>query len=375
VALAEPALTQRPLVFESPSFPGEDAPLGAIHQSVDEIYTRSEVSSSVRLNVPLEDLGDAWPVLRALWERVAPDGMLTVRYGARRDFRLASKDVSALLRLAGFSPAGSLRSTDERQITARRYPRQASPLSCTVVVPCRNEVDNVDNLVARVPAMGTHTELIFVDGSSDDGTPERIEELIAANPGRDIKLLRQDGRSGKAGATFQGFAAAQCDVVMILDADMTVRPEDLPRFYLAVAEGVADFANGTRLIYPMEHGAMPALNNIGNKAFGVYMSWVLGSHVTDTLCGTKAMLKRDIPAVLEARPVFGGHDPWGDFDLLMGAAYEGLRIVDVPIRYVARTAGESKMRPMAHGLSLAKTSLIGARRLKFGRRGARAGRA
>jgi Glycosyl transferase family 2 len=374
VALADPALSERPLVFESPSFPADDAPLGAIHQTVDEISTRQEISHSVRLNVPLEDLGDAWPVLRALWERVAPDGMLTVRFGGHRDFRLAPKDVSTLLRLAGFTPTGSLKSGREREITARRYAREASPLSCTVVVPCRNEVDNVDNLVARVPTIGSHTELLFVDGASSDGTPERIEELIAANPDRDIKLLRQDGNTGKAGATFQGFAAAQGDIVTILDADMTVRPEDLPRFYLALAEGVADFANGTRLIYPMEHGAMPAVNTIGNKAFGIYMSWLLRSHITDTLCGTKAMLRRDVPAVLADRPVFGGHDPWGDFDLLMGAAYEGLSIVDVPIRYVARTAGESKMRPMAHGLSLAKTSLIGARRLKLGRRGARSGR-
>ncbi len=373
--LAESAVSERRLVFESASFPADDAPFGALHQSVSDIETRHEVSDSVRLNVPLEDLGDAWPVLRALWNRVAPGGMLTVRFGGHREFRLGPKDVATLLRLAGFAPTGSLTSGRSREITARRYPRAASPLSCTVVVPCRNEVDNVASVVARLPEIGTHTELIFVDGSSTDGTPDRVEELIAANPGRDIRLLRQSGNTGKAGATFQGFAAAQGDTVMILDADMTVRPEDLPRFYLALAEGVADFANGTRLIYPMEHGAMPAANTIGNKAFGIYMSWLLGSHITDTLCGTKAMLKRDIPAVLAARPEFGGNDPWGDFDLLMGAAYVGLSIVDVPIRYAARTAGESKMRPMAHGLSLAKTSLIGARRLKLGRRGARAGRA
>ena len=155
---------------------------------------------------------------------------------------------------------------------------------------------------------------------------------------------------------------------MILDADMTVRPEDLPRFYLALAEGVAGFANGTRMVYPMATGAMPGLNNAGNRFFSKYMAWLIGSRITDTLCGTKAVLKRDMARLLAARELFGGHDPWGDFDLLMGAAYLSLGVVDVPVRYEAREAGESKMRPFAHGMELAKTCIVGARRLKIGRR-------
>ena len=336
--------------------------------SLDRVGANDLVGSSVTLDVPFEALGDPYPVLRSIWSNVAPDGSLTVRYGSGQSFKLQDDDVALLLRLASFQPQKKRRSHSFREMTGRRVSREAKPYSCSVVVPCRNEVDNVANLVCRLPVIGTHTELIFVDGSSNDGTPERIQELIARHPDRDIKLLHQDGAKGKAGASFQGLTASACDITMILDADMTVRPEDLPRFYDALAEGVADFANGTRLMFPMASGAMPGLNNVGNRVFGAYMSWLVGARVTDTLCGTKAMFRKDFDRILEARPLFGGHDPWGDFDLIMGAAYAGLRIVDVPVRYEAREAGESKMRPFAHGLELAETCLIGACRLKFGRR-------
>jgi hypothetical protein len=341
----------------SPRLTIDNDPTASDEVAIDLIYAN-----------PLEALGDPYPTLRNIWNRVAPDGTLTVSYGLPGSFRLQSADVANLLTLASFEPVSAYKSGKGRSFVARRLPRSSTQLSCTVVVPCRNEVDNVANLVDRVPAMGTGTELVFVDGASTDGTPERIEELIASHPSRDIKLIRQQGNTGKAGATFQGFAAARGDVVMILDADMTVRPEDLPRFYDALAEGVAGFANGTRLVYPMASGAMPGLNNIGNKFFSRYLSWLIGSRISDTLCGTKAVLKRNVPALLEARKLFGFHDPWGDFDLLMGAAQLKLKVVDVPVRYEAREAGESKMRPFAHGLALAETCLTGARLLKLQRR-------
>jgi hypothetical protein len=352
--------------------PGDsEGKAGAVVRPVSSISSGPETSPMVRLDVPLESLGDPYPALRELWNRVSPGGAVTVTFGGAGSYRLKRADTENLLRLAGFDPQPS--GVPQREITARRLDRSAAALFTTVVVPCRNEVDNVARLVDRVPAIGTQTEILFVDGSSTDGTPERIERLIRARPDRDVKLIRQEGNTGKAGATFQGLAAAQGDVVMILDADMTVRPEDLPRFYFALAEDVADFANGSRLIYPMESGAMPGLNNAGNRVFSRYLSWLMGCRITDTLCGTKAMRRRDVPALLRERPRFGGHDPWGDFDLLLGAASIGLSIVDVPVRYVARDAGESKMRPWAHGSALARTCLIGARRLKLERHGAQRG--
>lgn len=337
--------------------------------TLDEISSGDAPAVQVSLIPALEHLGDGWSLLRALWDRVAPDGTLTVRYGGPGAFRMKSASVANLLRLAGFQAVSSHRLGRGREMLARRLPRPCTNLSCTVVVPCRNEIDNVADVVARTPDMGSHLEMIFVDGASTDGTPECIERLIRERPERDVKLLRQAADTGKAGATFHGFAAAQGDVIMILDADMTVRPEDLPRFYLALAEDVTEFANGTRLVYPMERGAMPGLNNLGNRVFSPAMSWLVGSRITDTLCGTKAVLRRDVAGILRARPLFGGHDPWGDFDLLMGAAYLGLGIMDVPIRYAAREAGDSKMKPLSHGVALAQTCLAGARRLKLSRRG------
>jgi glycosyltransferase involved in cell wall biosynthesis len=289
-----------------------------------------------------------------------------VRYGTGPS-RFRSRDVATLLRLAGFESTTPRRIGGGLEMAARWRPRKTAALSCTVVVPCRNEVDNVEPLVRRLPSLGTHTQLIFVDGASTDGTAQGIEAIMRAHPERDICLLHQRGTPGKAEAVFLGFDAARGDVLMILDADMAVAPEDLSRFYAALAEGVADFANGTRFVYPMETGAMPVSNNLGNRVFSRCLSWILGTPISDSLCGTKALFKRDWPALAAARPLFGGHDPWGDFDLLLGAAYAGLSMVDVPVRYASRTAGESKMRPLRDGPALARTCLSGARHLKIRR--------
>lgn len=344
---------------------------------VDESGNRITLSTSageplrvpqgkVVLRTPLEDLGDLWPVLRAIGERLAPGASLAVQYGASgAGYRLRDGDVANVLRLTGFEPGVAVWSGRLREIVGRRVARPLADLSCTVVVPCRNEIGNVESLVHRVPSIGIHTEILFVDGNSTDGTPERIDDLIRQYPERDIKLLRQHQGPGKAGAVYDGFDAASGDVLMILDADMTVAPEDLPRFYLALAEGVASIANGTRFVYPMAEGAMPGLNNLGNRVFGAFFSWVLGTRVTDSLCGTKALFARDWPAIAAVRPRFGGHDPWGDFDLLLGARYGGLQLVEVPVPYGARVAGESKMRPFEHGLALAGTCLAGVRELKL----------
>lgn len=320
------------------------------------------------LNGCADGPGDCWSALRGKWDEMADGETLSVSPG-----RLKKPDAINLLRLAGFDVQPEHNESHRGELEAIKRPRSSTPLSCSVIVPCRNEVGNVADLVRRLPHLGTQTELIFVDGSSTDGTPERIEQLITENPDCHISLLRQNESLGKAGAVFQGFDAAAGDVLMILDADMTVAPEDLPRFYLALSEGVADFANGTRFAYPMDEDAMRPLNNVGNRAFGLFFSWLLGSSISDSLCGTKAIFRRDWESIRAARPLFGGHDPWGDFDLLLGAAYAGLRIMDVPVRYHARTAGESKMRPLSHGWVLAQTCATGLYRLKLQQRREAAG--
>jgi glycosyltransferase involved in cell wall biosynthesis len=224
----------------------------------------------------------------------------------------------------------------------------------------------------RTPNMGRHTELIFVDGNSTDGTVEEIERQIAAHPERDAKLIHQvpprsehDHTSpslmlklGKGDAVRKGFAAASGDILMILDSDISVAPEDLTKFYEVLATGKARFANGTRFAYEQQDEAMRTLNRAGNIFFSLLFTWLLGQRITDTLCGTKVLFKSDYEAIVANRKRFGDFDPFGDFDLLFGAAWLRQKILDVPVRYWARVYGESKVRVAKHGPLLIKMSLI-----------------
>jgi len=236
--------------------------------------------------------------------------------------------------------------------------------SVTVLVPCRNEKGNIESAVKRTPEMGSHTQIIFVDGHSEDGTPEEIERVIKKYENRDILFLVQDGK-GKGDAVRKGFANAKGDVLMILDADLTVPPEDLPKFYRAVASRKGEFINGTRLVYPMENEAMRFLNVLGNKFFSWAFSWLLNQRLKDTLCGTKVILKSDYERLAAGRSYFGDFDPFGDFDLLFGASKLNLKIVEVPIRYRAREYGETQISRFRHGLLLLRMCAFALRKLKF----------
>jgi glycosyltransferase involved in cell wall biosynthesis len=237
-----------------------------------------------------------------------------------------------------------------------------------------------------MPDLGPGTEIIFVDGASTDGTKERIEEVIDRYRGsKDIKLIlqmpeasygdRKDDpdaptvmlKLGKGDAVRKGFDAASGDVLMILDADLTVPPEDLPRFLRPIATGKGRFINGTRLVYPMEERAMKFVNYVGNWFFSKLFTWLLEQPIRDTLCGTKVLLKSDYAEIKAGRKHFGDFDPFGDFDLLFGAARLGIPIVEVPVRYRRRLAGVSKVRVSRHGWLLVAMSLVAFRRLKLAR--------
>ena len=252
-------------------------------------------------------------------------------------------------------------------ITARREgARTADPASLrvSVVIPARNEAGNIAAAVQRIPPMGSDTELIFVEGHSRDNTWEEIQRVAAAHPEKLIRCLRQPGK-GKGDAVRTGFAAARGDVLMILDADLTMPPEELPKFLNVIARDRADLANGVRLVYPMEHQAMQFLNLCANKAFGLIFSWLLGQPVKDTLCGTKVLRREDYAHIAANRAYFGEFDPFGDFDLLFGAARQSLRIADVPIRYRGRTYGTTNIQRWRHGWLLLRMVLFAARKLKF----------
>lgn len=236
--------------------------------------------------------------------------------------------------------------------------------TCTVVIPARNEAGNIEEAVRRIPEIGMGTEIIFVEGHSKDNTWEEIQRVAAKYSGRNIKTLKQTTK-GKGGAVREAFAQATGDILFILDADLTVPPEDLVKFYHVICTGTADFVNGVRLVYPMENEAMRFLNMVANKFFSVAFSWLLGQPIKDTLCGTKVLFRSQYEHIARNRAYFGDFDPFGDFDLLFGAAKLNLRMLDLPIRYRARTYGETNISRWSHGWLLLRMVRFAAMRLKF----------
>ena len=401
-----------------------------VHADLEALPIGAPFDYIVLSNV-IGDLLDVWKAFRQLRSVVRPDTRILISYynflwepvvrlGGRIGWKmpqpeqnwLALPDIANLLNLAGFEVVnqgyrvlfpygvpllsqlangllarlpGLRRLCLVSHVTARPAPGAlledaADPdgPSVSVIVPTRNEAGNVAAAVARVPEMGSHTEIVFVDGHSTDGTVEAIEAEIARHAGRkDIRLVHQVPRGsvpsehkhmlaqGKGHAVRLGFEAARGDVLMILDGDLTVAPEALPMFYAALVERRAEFANGSRLIYELESQSMRTLNRIANKFFGLLFSWALDQRVKDTLCGTKCLRRSDYEKIAANRAYFGDFDPFGDFDLLFGAAKLNLRILDVPIRYQARTYGEIKIQRWRHGLLLIRMCGVAIRKLKL----------
>jgi SAM-dependent methyltransferase len=244
------------------------------------------------------------------------------------------------------------------------FPAPDPPPSTSVVIPCRNEAGHIPSLVARLPDLAPGSEYLFVEGNSTDDTEQAIRDAIARNPGRPLRFLKQTGH-GKGDAVRLGFDAARGDVLAILDSDMGVSPEDLPKFVSALARGKGEMINGSRMVYPIEGQAMRFLNMVANKMFAVLFSWILEQQVRDTLCGTKVLYREDYQRIAANRAYFGDFDPFGDFDLLFGAARLNFKIVDVAVRYHERQYGQTNISRFRHGWLLARMSLFAARKLKF----------
>ena len=240
---------------------------------------------------------------------------------------------------------------------------EQKPASVSVVIAARNEAGNIAQIFERVPEMGSHTEIVFVEGHSTDNTYEVIQEHCTKTD-RDVKAFQQTGK-GKGDAIRLGFEKATGDILMILDADLTVPPEDLPRFYEALVSNKGDFINGVRLVYPMEKQAMRFFNLIGNKFFSLAFSWLLGQSIKDTLCGTKVLWREEYQKIAHNRAYFGDFDPFGDFDLIFGAAKLNHKIIDLPIRYRERTYGTTNIQRWRHGVLLLRMLWVAAVRLKF----------
>ena len=249
-------------------------------------------------------------------------------------------------------------------IVARPAVEEEKDYKVSIIVPARNESGNIENAILRTPAFGSSVEFIFVEGHSADNTWEEMLRVQAAHPGKDIRVMRQGGK-GKGNAVREGFEAAHGEVLMILDADLTTPPEDLPKFYRALARNSGEFINGCRLVYPMEKEAMRFLNYLANKFFGLFFTYLLGQRIKDTLCGTKVLFASDYRRINQNRSYFGDFDPFGDFDLLFGAAKLNLKITEIIVHYKDREYGTTQISRFKHGWLLVKMSLFAARKIKF----------
>jgi len=236
--------------------------------------------------------------------------------------------------------------------------------SVSIVVPARNEKGNIENAILQTPDFGSKQEFIFIEGHSKDGTWEEILRVKEKYPEKNIVAMRQTGK-GKGNAVREAFDAASCDILMILDADLTTPPEDMPKFYEALRDNKGEFINGCRLVYPMEKQAMRTLNLIANKMFGMLFTYLLGQRLKDTLCGTKVLYKKDYEVIKENRSYFGDFDPFGDFDLLFGASKMNLKIAEINIRYKDRAYGSTQISRFRHGLLLIRMCFFAARKIKF----------
>jgi SAM-dependent methyltransferase len=290
-----------------------------------------------------------YEVVRTEWRQLVPVRLLGIGQFINRF--IATLPVIRRLCVRCYIVARPLRIMTEEQF------------SVSVIVPCRNERGNIEPILQRIPKFCEDLEILFVEGNSQDGTYEEVERLIPIYAHRDVKLLRQDGK-GKGDAVFKAFDIARGDVLMILDADLSVPPEDLPKFYYALRSDKGEFINGSRLVYPMEDQAMRTLNLIANHIFSMLFSWILNQRFTDTLCGTKVLRQRHYQRIRASRSYFGDFDPFGDFDLIFGASKLNLKITEVPIPYAARVYGETQISRFAHGWLLLRMVIFAYFKLK-----------
>ncbi len=249
-------------------------------------------------------------------------------------------------------------------IIARPIVKKIQDCTVSIVIPARNEKGNIENAIKRIPEFGSAQEFIFIEGNSSDNTYEEMLRVQKNYKDKDIKVLKQTGK-GKGNAVREAFDKATGDILMILDADLTTPPEDMPKFYNALVKNNGEFINGCRLVYPMEKEAMRFLNYLGNKFFGWFFSYLLGQKLKDTLCGTKVLFKSDYDLIVKNRKYFGDFDPFGDFDLLFGAAKLNLKITEIIVRYRDREYGSTQISRIAHGILLFRMSFFAARKIKF----------
>jgi ubiquinone/menaquinone biosynthesis C-methylase UbiE len=299
--------------------------------------------------VNLLQLADLEPI-KYEWRQLLPKRLLGLG-------QLANRWIGPLPLIRGLCLRNYIVARSMRKAKRRRC-------SVSVIVPCRNERGNIEAVVRRMPRLAPNQEIIFVEGHSSDGTLAECERVWSTYADTwDIKVTVQEG-AGKGDAVRKGFALARGDVLMILDADLTMPPEMLPRYYDALVSGKGELITGTRLVYPRDKGAMRLLNYWANRLFALFFSFALNQRYTDTLCGTKVLTKENYKKIAANRGYFGSLDPFGDFDLILGASKLNLKTVEIPVRYSARRYGEPQISRFRDGWLLLRMALLAWVKLK-----------
>lgn len=237
------------------------------------------------------------------------------------------------------------------------FPKEL-PESLTICITVRNEKGNIEKIVKSIPKICKEQEILFVEGHSTDGTRKEILRMINQYPDKSIRVMGQPG-IGQGDATRVGFKAAKGEIIIIYEGDGTSDPGDIKYFYDAMTSGRFEFIEGSRFVYPLDNKTMPVINQLGNIFFAKWFSFFLGQKTTDVLSGIKSILKKDYNLLFERWGFLGFEDPFGDFELLYGAARMGLKFGEIPMRYYPRTYGETKTKPFTHGLYLLKMAAKG----------------
>jgi SAM-dependent methyltransferase len=319
-----------------------------------------------RLGLKMPEPQQNWLALEDVENLLELNGFEVLRRGIRMLLPLNVPFVSWFLNRVVAHLPGFRHLCLTTYVVARLRPAETTRRDCSVsiIVPTKNEAGNIFGAVERTPEFGAHMEFIYIDGNSTDGTPDKVKDLQAAYPDKDIKFMTQTG-TGKANAVWEAMDVAEGELLMILDSDLTVPPEELPRFYEVYVRGYAEYVNGVRLVYAREKEAMRFLNSIANHMFAVIFTWVLGYRIKDTLCGTKVLSKADYRDLRANMAYFGDFDPFGDFQIIFGATKLNLKVADVPVHYKARTYGDIEIHRWRDGLLLLRMVGFALLRLKF----------
>ncbi len=224
--------------------------------------------------------------------------------------------------------------------------------SKSIIIPAKNEEKNLKPLLNQIPELEEDHEIILAIGDSEDKTYEVAKEIKEARCWPfEVKVIKQTGK-GKANAVWEAVEEASKEVIIILDADISVNPETIVQFNSVIDTGKASFVNGTRLIYGMESGAMRIVNNLGNRIFQYIVSIIIGQKITDSLCGTKVFFRKDFNKIKLWKELVQMKDPFGDFDMIFTAGYFGLKILEIPVRYQARVYGVTQIKRFRDGYKL-----------------------